>query len=218
MKKEKILKISALFLMLILMISCGNEATEQQQATQDSVQQTTENQEATTTENTLVIQGDKVNLRSQPTIDGSEVVGQVNLGETFEIKSSSDDYETIGKQVDYWYEIEKDGQSAWVFGAFTSRDLNNNPRSFRGIYDGSEWGDYFHLNFQVENEEQYMDFGEGANYNDYGEYNLEEEEKYKGKTFEVIWKVLMTETYAGEGSMDLVEREVPYIVDLQLVE
>ncbi|MFK7950713.1 MAG: SH3 domain-containing protein [Saprospiraceae bacterium] len=222
MKMRKLLKISTLFLMLILIVSCGNEATEQQseqQPQQESEQQQTDNQEALSPENTLVIQGDKVNLRDKPTTLDSKVVGQVNSGETFVIKSSSDDFETIGKQVDYWYEIEKDGKSAWVFGAFTSRDLNNNPRTFRGVYDGTEWGDYFYLTFQVENKDFSMDFGEGANHNDYGEYDLEEkEDEFKGKTFDVIWKVLMTETYAGEGSMEIVEREVPYIVDLQLVE
>jgi hypothetical protein len=125
----------------------------------------------------------------------------------------------LGEKLIFGIRLKKWVKKFGFLERLLQKNLNDNAQVFQGIYSGSEWGDYFHLNFRTENDEFYMDFGEGANYNNYGDYDLEKDEaKYKGKTFNITWKVLMTETYAGEGSMDLVEREVPYIVDLALVE
>jgi hypothetical protein len=209
MKGLKMISKSVFFLMLILLISC-NEPTEEQTTI-------SQNQEiAQEVNHQLTVIGHNINLLTAP---NGQPFGQAQDGEVYEVLDATSNFETIGRETDFWYQVEKMGEKVWIFGAFTSKNLNDNAQVFQGIYSGSEWGDYFHLNFRTENDEFYMDFGEGANYNNYGDYDLEKDEaKYKGKTFNITWKVLMTETYAGEGSMDLVEREVPYIVDLALVE
>lgn len=173
----------------------------------------------TSSTNMLKITGSKVNIRNKASLKSS-VINQVNTGEVFEIKGKTETEEIIGKQTDFWYKIEKDGESAWVFGAFTSKNLNDNEQTFTGIFDGTEQGDYFYIHFKEDrNGKEYsFDFGEGGEDNNFGEYNLvKEESKYKGKTFEVTWKVKSRSTYAGEGSMDIVKREVPIIVNLKLI-
>ena len=71
---------------------------------------------------TLEILGDKVNVRSEPSIKG-KVLFQLKMNEVVEVKKQSENYETVGEQTDYWYQIEKDGKRGWVFGSFTSRML-----------------------------------------------------------------------------------------------
>ena len=142
-------------------------------------------------ENQLKIIGDKVNVRNIASTYESKVLGQLKKGDVYEIKGMSTDLERVGKKTDFWYKIERNGKSCWVFGAFTSKKLSEHPQTTRAVYRGTEEGDYFYIFFEEENE-HYLDFGEGANLNKFGDYKiLMEEEKYKGKTFDVTWKVVL---------------------------
>lgn len=221
--KEFRLKINALKTMVLIfvllgIIGCNN--TESQSTTEQQTQQQEEAVKTTLSDDKLKIIGDKVNIRSAAA-PSSKVIGQENTGATFKITDRSDVHEAIGQQTDYWYEIEREGKPAWVFGAFTSKNLNDNEQHFTGIYDGTEQGDHFHIYFirQINDEKNWMDFGEGYLDNNFSKYDLiEDEEKYKGKKFEITWKVILKSTYAGEGSTELVEREAPVILNLKLVE
>jgi SH3-like domain-containing protein len=71
---------------------------------------------------TIEILGDKVNVRSKPSTKG-EVIMQLNYGQVATVKKQSSNYETIGYQTDYWYQIEINGKRGWVFGALTSLQL-----------------------------------------------------------------------------------------------
>lgn len=169
-------------------------------------------------DNQLKIIGDKVNIRNVAYTYSSKVIGQLKKGDIFNIKTMSDDLESIGQKTDFWYEIEKDGKSCWVFGAFTSKKLSENPQTTRCVYKGTEQGDYFYILFEKKDKD-WLDFGEGYGLNNFGSYKIvEDEKKYKGKTFDVTWKVILKETYAGEGIMETVERECPVILNLELVE
>jgi uncharacterized protein YgiM (DUF1202 family) len=74
-------------------------------------------------EETLRMIGDKVNLRSEPSTK-SEIIEQLRINETFDIKEKTAELETLQSQTDYWYKIEKNGNIGWVFGALTTKTLN----------------------------------------------------------------------------------------------
>ena len=48
---------------------------------------------------------------------------QLNHGQVADVKKQTEDYETIGYDTDYWYQIEVNGKRGWIFGTFTSRQL-----------------------------------------------------------------------------------------------
>jgi hypothetical protein len=89
------------------------------------------------------------------------------------------------------------------------------------VYEGVDFGDYFHLTFTGPNE-LYIDFGDGNN--DFGEYELydpltfEDNSKYIGQTFEVFWEFKASNFYCCEGNMEPTTAEVPSIVQLKLIE
>jgi hypothetical protein len=218
-----------LFLSLLLTIigSCNDTTAETQE--QETQQQ---EQEEEVIDNTIEIIGNNVNARDEPTTD-SKVITQVNSGEIFDILDKTENYEMIGKQVDYWYEIEKGGKAVWVFGTFTSKNLIDNPNTLRGVFEGTEWGDYFYLSIREYNSEATDNMGEisyafgealwlnsdGLRTHNFDKYDLvEEEEKYIGKIFDITWTVVVQDTYAGEGLMHIVQGPVPIITDLKLVE
>lgn len=210
-----------LFFISILLTNCdSSDAAKQQTAQQTQIKQPQQQ----TVNQTLVITGDNVNVRSEPSTD-AKVVTKLQKDESFEILEKSESYQNIGTETDYWYKIEKAGESVWVFGAFTSQNLNDNPQTFTGIYDGTEQGDYFYLHFSDTEKETVYDFGEAfwsgkdaAVFHDFGQYDLEKDEaKYVGKTFEVTWKMVLQDTYKGEGLMESVKREIPIITNLKFI-
>ncbi len=73
--------------------------------------------------NQLYITGDKVNIRSTPSTQGSEVVFQLVDGDVCTVLEKGES-ETINGVIDYWYQIDHNGQIGWVFGAFTSKGMN----------------------------------------------------------------------------------------------
>lgn len=68
----------------------------------------------------LVIQGDNVNVRSEPKV-GENKLFQLSDGKVCQILEVGE-YETIGTSSGYWYKVSADGKSGWVFGAFTSKN------------------------------------------------------------------------------------------------
>lgn len=124
-------------LFITLMVSCGDSASNAEEnqnteATQQPVKQEIEKEiEQKVTAETLKIIGEKVNIRTAPT--SGKVISQVNTDDTFEIKDKSTYAETIGNKTDYWYQIEKDGNLAWVFGAFTSNKMNQSTQESMAI-------------------------------------------------------------------------------------
>lgn len=220
MFKVRISIIGLVCIFSVLMIGCEEKTSEKEgNQSQKTIK---EENEIQNDQKLLTIVGNNINLRDQPSLEGKPV-GQAQDGEVYEVFSSSLDFETIGRETDFWYQIEKQGELVWIFGAFTNEDLNNNPQVFRAIYNGVEWGDYFHLIFAAQEAKkgsyEMIDFGDAADENNYGDFKLEEEEEnYKGKVFDVTWKVKPLVVYKGEGSMETEIREVPVIVDLNLVE
>jgi hypothetical protein len=203
----------------IFIASCNDSETE----TQQTEQQVQIEQQQQIIGRSLRIIGDNVNVRERPSTS-AKAVTKLQKDESFDILDMTEGYETIGTETDYWYRIEKDGKAVWVFGAFTSQNLNDNPQTFIGIYERAEQGDYFHMIFSDTQKEINYDFGEAFwlaeenTLHNFEQYDLEkEEDKYKGKTFEVTMKVVLKDTYAGEGFMETVKREIPIITNLELV-
>jgi uncharacterized protein YgiM (DUF1202 family) len=67
----------------------------------------------------LMIQGDNVNVRSEPKV-GENKLFQLANGVVCAVLEVGN-YETIGQTSDYWYQISASGRVGWVFGAFTSK-------------------------------------------------------------------------------------------------
>ena len=94
------------------------------------------------------------------------------------------------------------------------------PNPMVVTFDGTDMGDYFHFGF-VDTEKRYYDFADGNN--DLGDFKLivdriEANEKYVGKKFEIKWDWKMSKFPCCDGMMNIVEIEVPSIVDIKLVE
>ncbi len=196
-----------------------------------------------TPSNGLTIEGEKVNVRSKPSTSG-KVVQQVNEGESYEKEGMSNFFETIGKQTDFWYQLDLgNGKNGWVFGAFTNLKLSANPRTDRLKFEDVAMGDYYHLSFSwpggpgfgwkcpqyYMEPEGFCDFGYGGPHELSGyelEFEVEGSEymelapnpNYHQKMFDVTWKVLLGAAVEGEGSMETIEMETPQILSIKLVE
>jgi|AntRauTorckE5430_2_1112549.scaffolds.fasta_scaffold03581_2 hypothetical protein len=210
-----------LLLSLIILISSCNSGEAETQQIEEQIQIEEQQQ---VIGSSLNIIGDNVNVREQPSTS-AKAMTKLQKGEAFDILDITDNYETIGIETDYWYRIEKNGKSVWVFGAFTSQNLNDNPQTVQAVYKGTEQGDYFHMTFSNAEKRIGYDFGEAfwsnsenAAANTFKQYGLEEnEDKYEGKTFDITFKVVLQETYKGGGFMEGVIREVPVITNLELI-
>ena len=191
----------------------------------------------------ITIKGTNVNVRSKAD-KGSEVVGQVNEGESYDQLGMSDFFETIGKKTDFWYQVDLgDGKEGWVFGAFTNQKLSSQARTDRLVFEDVGMGDYYHLVFAWSEGEgfgwkcpqYYMepggfcDFGYGGphelsgyeleNYDSENEFSeIVPNPEYVGKQFDVTWKVKLSNAVEGEGSMETIEMETPQILSIKLVE
>ncbi len=99
--------------------------------------------------------------------------------------------------------------------------MENVKNPIRATYEGTDFGDYFHLSFRGPNE-LYLDFADGNN--DFGKYELydsltfEENQKYVGKTFEIHWEYKISTFACCEGEMEAVTAKVPSITELKLIE
>jgi len=69
----------------------------------------------------LMITANKLNVRSEPDNTADNVIFQLDEGDICEILQRGEAMVEIKESKDYWYQIEKDGQIGWVFGAYTSK-------------------------------------------------------------------------------------------------
>jgi hypothetical protein len=134
----------------------------------------------------LIIQGDVVNIRKAPNVQG-EVVAKVKRFEHLTVlQKASQDF--IGGVTDYWYRVQTStGKVGYVFGNFTSLKLEG--QRTEDIYLSEiSMGDCFHIIFGNH------DFG----YNNYGAYSdfIDEFDsgipKYVGKKFRVTYNELFS--------------------------
>ncbi|RMG70147.1 MAG: SH3 domain-containing protein [Bacteroidetes bacterium] len=70
--------------------------------------------------NQLYIMAENLNVRSEPDNEAENVLFQLNKGDICNILERGQRVQ-IREMDDYWYKIEKDGQSGWVYGYFTSK-------------------------------------------------------------------------------------------------
>lgn len=74
-------------------------------------------------EDELMITGNNVNVRSEASTDGSEVLFQLFDGDVVKIVQKGEMAEISGN-LDYWYKVlTQEGDQGWVFGQFTSKAL-----------------------------------------------------------------------------------------------
>ncbi|MCI4671610.1 MAG: SH3 domain-containing protein [Bacteroidia bacterium] len=69
----------------------------------------------------LMITAENLNVRSSPDNTADNVAFQLNDGDICEILQRGKEMVKIRDMEDYWYQIEKDGQTGWVYGFFTSK-------------------------------------------------------------------------------------------------
>jgi uncharacterized protein YgiM (DUF1202 family) len=71
----------------------------------------------------LMITATNLNVRSEPDTEADNVVFQVTEGDVCDILERSSSKVEIRDMNDYWYKIEKDGRTGWVYGHYTSKSL-----------------------------------------------------------------------------------------------
>jgi hypothetical protein len=109
--------------------------------TDDEAQDENENQISTEEQNAekeedktdyLSIEGKDIWVRNQPST--GDVVMKLNSGDKCKILEKGKQ-ETINKQTDFWYKIEFEGETGWVFGSQTSEKTGitaQNPKADSG--------------------------------------------------------------------------------------
>lgn len=99
--------------------------------------------------------------------------------------------------------------------------MKNVPNPVRAIYEGTEFGDYFHLSFRIP-EDFYLDFADGDNnFSDYELFDsesFESNKQYVGKTFEIHWEYKKSTFLCCDGEMETVVAEMPSIIQLKLID
>lgn len=189
----------------------------------------------------LIVNFDKVNAYITSNHD-SKIITELERGEQLEVIGKTDFFETIDRETDYWYQVKlKNGHTAWVFGAFTNLNLNDNMQVLEAKYEKAYIDDFFHLTFKSIDSKKdrgwkresfglkgngEWDFGYSEGINRIDDYDLalemEKEDgdltnpKFKGKTFLIQWKVKLINTWAGEGTLNAVRIEVPYIENISI--
>ena len=71
----------------------------------------------------LVITGDRVNIRREPSTTGDNIAFQLDQGSVCKVIKKGKMEEIKGNK-DYWYNISYNGEEGWVFGSITSRKQN----------------------------------------------------------------------------------------------
>jgi hypothetical protein len=164
---------------------------------------------------TLIIQGDVVNIRSVASTSASIVAKAKRLEELSVIFQSK--REVVNGVEDYWYNVQNAaGQKGFVFGHFTS--LKEQGRQTQTLtFDGIAVGDCYHIMFGD------LDFGSGINQLGSYESILEDEDnpnpRYVGRKFRVTYNNLYT-LQSDYCNPELPEHfvEVPTILKLELAE
>lgn len=89
-----------------------------------------DNVAANISSNSLIIHGKDIWVRDEPTT--GKVVMKLNEGDKCKILEK-DRLEIIRGTADYWYHIEFEGKSGWVFGSQTSKKIVDNIREFSSL-------------------------------------------------------------------------------------
>lgn len=105
---------------------------------------------------------------------------------------------------------------------YEKEDWDGVKNPFVATYEGNDFGDYHHIEFEDANEKRY-DFGFGNN--DYGDIllfydddQLSDNPKYLGKSFMVYWDWKASSFPCCSGDYELVEAYSPSITKLELIE
>jgi hypothetical protein len=137
-------------------------------------------------QNELIIQGDVVNIRKAPNVQGEVVTKAKRFDSLTILQKASQD--VIGGVTDFWYRVQTStGKVGYVFGNFTSLKLEG-QRTEEMYLSEISMGDCFHI--IIGNH----DFGLG--YNNFGAYSdfIDEFDsgipKYVGKKFRVTYNEL----------------------------
>lgn len=138
--------------------------------------------------NTLIIQGDVVNIRKSADVK-AEVVTKAKQFDKLEV-IKKDKLATVGGKKDYWYKVIANGIEGYVFGHFTSLKLEG-QKTDTLIFRNVDIGDCFHVFFSD------LDFGAGEN--NYGDFNLildvdTPNLEYINKKFKVVYNNLAAKT------------------------
>lgn len=72
-------------------------------------------------ENQLSITATKINVRSLPSVEESEVLFQLEEGAICNVLRRTDEKMDVNGNTDYWYKVEHNGESGWVFGFHTTK-------------------------------------------------------------------------------------------------
>jgi hypothetical protein len=136
----------------------------------------------------LIIQGDVVNIRKVPNVQGEVVAKAKRFERLTVLQHASQDL--IGGVTDYWYRVQTSaGKVGYVFGSFTSLKLEG-QRTEDLYFTEISFGDCFHVIFGDH------DFGMARN--SFGVYSdlIDEYDsgipKYVGKKFRVTYNELFT--------------------------
>lgn len=165
-------------------------------------------------QNELIVQGDVVNIRKSPSVQG-EVVAKVKRFDRLKVLQTSSQ-DVIGGVSDNWYRVQTStGKVGYVFGNFTSLKLEG-QRTEDLYFTEIFFGDCFHIVFG--------DHDFGLANNSFGNYpDLIDEfdsgtQKYVGRKFRVTYNELFTmssEACNPELPEELIKTET--IVDLVLL-
>jgi len=139
-------------------------------------------------QNELVIQGDVVNIRKSPSVQGEVVTKATRFDRLTVLQKASQD--VIGGVTDFWYRVQTStGKVGYVFGNFTSLKLDG-QRTEDLYFTEIFFGDCFHVIFENH------DFGLADN--TFGAYSdlIDEFDsgipKYVGKKFRVTYNELFS--------------------------
>ena len=194
-----------LIISVIMLVSCVEK--EEKTAT------TSQNEAVKLPKNTLTVIGSNINLLSEPS--SGRPLGQAQKGEVYEVFDSTAAFETVGRETDFWYQVEKMSEKVWIFGAFTSKNLNDNPKISNMKFEGLSPNDST-LRFIAEgNTEQFVLDVPTIEGNDSGLNLTDNPASYRGQTFLVKWKVKLKEIPESEGNSEKVLREVPFVIQIK---
>ena len=172
------------------------------------------------------------NAAPEPEIAKGEIInpnvkylGKLKKGSKVKVLQRTSFYDHIDMYADYWYKIEAEGGlRGWVYGKYTSLNLTDNHESLKAVLHRNRNGSsIFFMAVDPERDGAqgydgdpfdpgYWNFSYEDEFNNYGEFNLIKDiDKYKGKTFEIIWTMKMI-----KGNYEPSQK--PVIVDIRLLD
>ncbi len=105
------------FSLIFFLFSCNSETETDNDKKNTPTQNVKTGEENTKAEQFLTIEGKEIWVRNAPTT--GEVVMKLNDGDKCKVLQKGEQ-QTIKGNADFWYEIEFNGKTGWVFGSQTS--------------------------------------------------------------------------------------------------